>query len=183
VTQPASAATSRTRRYAPALIWLAVIAVLGLVLAPGLRAVGAEFAAGRVRPHLPDGTLWFSQSIAIQLHVYAAVTAFVIGLVMLARVKGDKWHRWIGWAWVVAMFVTAASSLFIMELNHGFYSFIHLISGWTLIALPMAIYAIRVKRNVVWHRQVMVGLFIGGMLIAGGLTLLPGRLMWRLFLG
>ena len=176
-------ASSTTRRYAPALVWIAVITVLGLVLAPGLRSVGAEVAAGRVQPHLPDAALWFSQSVAIQLHVYAAVTAFVIGLVMLARVKGDRLHRIIGWAWVMAMFVTAASSLFIMEINRGFYSFIHLISGWTLIALPMAIYAIRVKRNVTWHRQMMVGLFAGGMLIAGSLTLLPGRLMWRLFLG
>ena len=29
----------------------------------------------------------------------------------------------------------------------------------------------------------MIGLYFGGILIAGGLTFLPGRLMYRLFFG
>jgi len=29
----------------------------------------------------------------------------------------------------------------------------------------------------------MISLYIGGMLIAGGLTLLPGRILYRVFLG
>jgi uncharacterized membrane protein len=29
----------------------------------------------------------------------------------------------------------------------------------------------------------MAGLFLGGLIIAGVLTFIPGRLMWRLFFG
>lgn len=33
------------------------------------------------------------------------------------------------------------------------------------------------------HRRMMTGLFIGGLVIAGALTFLPGRLMWQVFFG
>lgn len=170
------------RRWITIAVWVGVIAALGAALFPLFRAVGVEYAAGRVQPHAPDVALFASQSFAIKLHVLAAVAAFFVGLVMLARPKGDKLHKIIGWSWVVLMTATALSSLFITELNGDFYSFIHLISGWTLIALPMAIYLVR-QGKVRQHARTMVGLFVGGMLIAGGLTLLPGRLMWALFLG
>jgi len=170
------------RRWINIAIWAGVLGVLAAALSPLFRAVGVEWAAGRVRPHAPDMALFLAQDAAIQIHIVAAVASFLVGLVMLARPKGDKLHRAIGWSWVVLMSGTALSSLFITELNGNFYSFIHLISGWTLIALPMAIYLVR-QGKVRQHARTMVGLFVGGMLIAGGLTLLPGRLMWALFLG
>lgn len=165
-----------------AVSWGLVLGVLALVLAPNYAAIETYLAAQGFHPHWPDLDFWFAQSAAIQTHVYAAVSAFLLGVLMLTRQKGDKLHKTIGWAWVAVMFVTAASSLLITEIRHGAYSFIHLISGWTLIALPMGIYAIR-RGNVRTHRRAMVGIFIGGMLVAGALTFLPGRIMWRLFLG
>jgi uncharacterized membrane protein len=39
------------------------------------------------------------------------------------------------------------------------------------------------RGNIRGHRNAMLGLYWGGLLIAGGLTLLPGRLLHRLFFG
>jgi uncharacterized membrane protein len=80
------------------------------------------------------------------------------------------------------MAITAISSLFIMEINDGAFSFIHLFSGWTLVALPMGIYAIR-RRHLRGHRGAMAGTFFGGLIVAGAFTFIPGRLMWAIFFG
>lgn len=77
---------------------------------------------------------------------------------------------------------TAVSSLFIREINHGAFSFIHLLSGWTIIGLPGAVYAIK-RGKVSAHRKAMTGMFVGGLLVAGVFTFLPGRLLWTVFLG
>ncbi|WP_414642159.1 DUF2306 domain-containing protein [Brevundimonas sp.] len=134
------------------------------------------------RPHAPDLSLLMHAPVAIQLHVAAAVVALVIGTVLLAGVKGDRLHRSLGWAWVVAMATTAVSSLFIRQINAGGFSFIHLISGWTIVALPMAVYAAR-RHRVANHRRAMTGMFVGGLLVAGALTFLPGRMMWAMVFG
>ena len=68
------------------------------------------------------------------------------------------------------------------SINPGGFSLIHLLSGWTIISLPMAIYAVR-RGKVQAHRRAMTGMFVGGLLVAGALTFLPGRLMWAIFFG
>jgi uncharacterized membrane protein len=39
------------------------------------------------------------------------------------------------------------------------------------------------RKNIRGHQMAMIGLYVGGLLIAGGLTFLPGRIMHRLFFG
>ena len=80
------------------------------------------------------------------------------------------------------MLTTAVSSLFIRVLNHGAFSLIHLLSGWVIIATPMAVWAAR-RHKVDFHRKMMAGLFTGGLVVAGALTFLPGRMMWNVFFG
>ncbi|MFT4255182.1 MAG: DUF2306 domain-containing protein [Caulobacter sp.] len=133
-------------------------------------------------PHMPNLSLIAAAPLKIQIHVAAALTALVIGTVLMVGVKGTRLHRTLGWTWVLAMASTAISSLFIREMNHGAMSWIHLLSGWTIVALPMAVYAAR-RHNVHMHRRFMTGLFVGGLVVAGGFTFLPGRLMWRVFFG
>ncbi|MBS0385818.1 MAG: DUF2306 domain-containing protein [Proteobacteria bacterium] len=133
-------------------------------------------------PHTPDLTLFASIPPQVKLHIAAAVAAFVIGLVILLQPKGSPLHKTLGWAWVIAMAATAISSFFITGLNGNSLSFIHLISGWTVVALPLGIYAIR-NRQVLMHKRAMTSLFVGGLVIAGALTFIPGRLMYRLFFG
>lgn len=115
----------------------------------------------------------------IQVHLFGAVTALAIGVVLLIGVKGTVVHRTLGWGWVVAMATTAVSSVFIRELNQGSLSFIHLLTGWTVVVLPMAVYMAR--RKVLAHKRMMTGLFVGGVIVAGLFAFLPGRLLFNVF--
>lgn len=134
------------------------------------------------RPHAPDWTLFFALPLQIQIHVGAAIAALAIGTIILLLPKGRGPHKALGWSWVAAMTTTAASSLFITGLNGDLYSAIHLLTGWTLIALPMGVVAIR-KRNVMTHRQIMTSLYIGGLVLAGLFSFIPGRFMFEFLFG
>jgi uncharacterized membrane protein len=135
-----------------------------------------------VHPHAPDLGLVAHAPLAIQLHLFAVLIAFAIGVVLLAGVKGTMVHRTLGWTWVIAMMTGAVSSLFIRMINHGALSYIHLLSGWTIIVLPMAVFFARTRR-VRLHARFMTGLFTGGLILAGLLAFMPGRLMWQMWFG
>jgi uncharacterized membrane protein len=49
-------------------------------------------------------------SAAIQIHAFAAMSAFGLGVYQLARAKGTPHHRLTGWIWVSLMVVVAASA-------------------------------------------------------------------------
>lgn len=119
-------------------------------------------------------------SFMVQLHVLGAVTAFVIGVILLRGVKGSGLHRKLGYTWVAAMALTAVSSFFITGLNGNHFSYIHGISAWTVIALPMGIAAAR-RRDIRKHSKDMTNMFVGGLLVAGLFTFLPGRMLWSIF--
>jgi uncharacterized membrane protein len=120
--------------------------------------------------------------LAVQIHLTAVTTALVIGVILLIGLKGAFKNRALGRAWVLAMGAAAVSSLFIRDINRSHFSLIHLLSGWTIIALPIAIVAAR-RHKVYIHARFMTGLFTGGLLLAGALAFMPGRLMWRLVFG
>lgn len=115
----------------------------------------------------------------IQLHVLAAGTALFAGIAVLASTKGTPRHRRIGWIFVVAMAITALSSIFITRDGH--FSAIHLLTLLTLVALPRAVISRR-RSDIRTHRSAMIGLF-AGLAIAGAFTLLPGRLMHQMTFG
>lgn len=127
-----------------------------------------------------DFSLLLRIPLVLQAHIAGAVLSFLIGCVLLAGVKGRGVHKTLGYTWVATISVTAISSFFITGLNGDFYSFIHLLSGWTVIVLPMAIAAAR-RKDIRKHSKEMTGLFVGGMVVAGLFSFLPGRLMWHLF--
>jgi uncharacterized membrane protein len=78
------------------------------------------------------------------------------------------------------MALAAVSSFFIIGLNGNHFSFIHGISAWTVIALPMAVAAAR-RRDIRSHARGMTNMFVGGLLVAGLFTFLPGRMLWSIF--
>jgi uncharacterized membrane protein len=80
------------------------------------------------------------------------------------------------------MAVLVISSVFIRNLNPGGFSYFHVLSAWTAVAVPMAVVWVRQGR-IARHRRTMTSVFVGGLLIAGAFTFMPGRLMWRLFFG
>ncbi len=173
------AAPNQNLSLSGALVGVAICAVLLI----GFRDQIAQVASrGGVHPHAPDLALLARQGLAVQAHLLAALTALLVSLFMLKGAKGTRVHRIVGWIWAGLMLTTALTSFLIMELNPGRLSYIHLLSGWTAFATPLGVWAARTHR-VALHRRMMTGLVVGGLLIAGGLTFIPGRLMWRAFFG
>lgn len=120
---------------------------------------------------------------AIPLHAFAAMAAFVLGIVQFAAPKGTLPHRTIGWIWVVLMAAVAASSFWIHQIRLvGPFSPIHLLSIFTLLMLPLAVWRAHTHR-VADHRRMMIMTFVGALVIAGLFTLLPGRIMHRVIFG
>ena len=119
----------------------------------------------------------------IQVHAFAAMGAFALGVVQLAAPKGTLPHRTIGWVWVALMAVIALSSFFIHGIKLvGPFSPIHLLSIFTLIMLPLAVLRAR-RHDVKKHRGAMIGIFVGALVIAGAFTFIPGRIMYAVAVG
>lgn len=116
-------------------------------------------------------------SPAIQIHAFSAITAFVVGGVVLFRRKGGTTHRTLGRVWVLLMLAVAFSSFFVHTSRiWGAWSPIHLLSVATILALAYGVSAIRL-RNVGRHRRVMRATYVVALGIAGFFTFLPGRIM------
>jgi uncharacterized membrane protein len=119
----------------------------------------------------------------IPLHAFAAMAAFALGIVQFAAPKGTLPHRTVGWIWVGLMAVVAASSFWIHEIRLlGPWSPIHLLSIFTLIVLPIAVWRAR-RHRVADHRRIMILIFVGALVIAGLFTFVPGRIMHAVFFG
>jgi uncharacterized membrane protein len=122
----------------------------------------------------------------IPLHAFAAMAAFVLGLVQFAAPKGTLPHRTIGWIWVALMALmalVAGSSFWIHQIRLlGPFSPIHLLSIFTLAMLPFGVWFAH-RHRVADHRRVMVLMFSGALVIAGLFTLLPGRIMHTVVFG
>ena len=120
---------------------------------------------------------------AIPVHAFAAMAAFALGIVQFAAPKGTLPHRTVGWIWVALMAIVAASSFWIHEVRLvGPWSPIHLLSIFTLIMLPIAVWRAR-RHRVADHRRIMTLTFVGALVIAGLFTLLPGRIMHAVVFG
>jgi len=124
-----------------------------------------------------------SASGAIQLHAFAAMAAFGLGIVQFSAPKGTLPHRTIGWIWVVLMLAVSVSAFWIHQLRlWGPWSPIHLLAIFTLIMVPLAVWHAR-NHRVVNHRWTMIGIFSGALIGAGAFTLLPGRIIHAVVFG
>jgi len=120
---------------------------------------------------------------AIQLHAFAAMTAFALGIVQFSAPKGTLPHRTIGWIWASLMAIVGATSFWIHELRlWGPWSPIHLLSIFTLVTLPLAVWAAH-RHAVDRHRRAMTAIFFGALVIAGLFTLVPGRILHAVVFG
>jgi uncharacterized membrane protein len=124
---------------------------------------------------------------AVQLHVATVVPAFALGTwLIFFSAKGARNHRAAGYVYLTLMTVTSIAALFVHTLmpNGPFFGFspIHLFVPLTLLGVVGALYYAR-RHKIRAHRQSMLGVYIGGILIAGSFTLLPGRIMHTVFFG
>ena len=124
---------------------------------------------------------------AVQLHVFTVVPAFVLGtwLIFFSR-KGARRHRTVGYVYLGLMTVTAIAALFIhqipsIDIVYGFGP-IHIFSLVTLSGVVGALRGARMH-NVAMHKRSMLGVYIGGILIAGTFAFMPGRIMHTIVFG
>jgi uncharacterized membrane protein len=155
----------------------AVIVALGIVAWSIVLAINV---AHGIHLHAPHLGLMLKAPCIIQLHVAAALGALVIGTALLLGIKGRAFHKAAGWTWVVCMMTVAIGSFWIRSTGH--LSYIHILSGGVAITVPLALVAAR-RGNLKSHRAGMTRNFLGGLIIAGAFTFVPGRLMWMIFLG
>ncbi len=64
----------------------------------------------------------------------------------------------------------------------GIWSPIHILSIFTLVMLPLAVLHAR-RHRVAKHRNAMITIFAGALLIAGLFTFVPGRIMYNVAFG
>jgi uncharacterized membrane protein len=114
------------------------------------------------------------------IHLATVIPAFIIGTVLLLRSKGTEVHRKLGKIYLGLMLATGLTTLFMPAvlgprfLNH--LGYLHLLSLLTLATVPIAYCAAR-NHNLRLHRNSMIGLYFGGILIAGSFAFFPGRLL------
>jgi len=127
---------------------------------------------------------------SVIVHLATILPAFVLGTWMIfASHKGSPTHRAVGKIYLVLMSITAIAATFIREptlpginigpLRIGPIHIFVLITAWSVYR---ALTSIR-NGNLKAHRGSMMGLYFGGLILAGVIAFLPNRLMWRLFFG
>jgi uncharacterized membrane protein len=113
-------------------------------------------------------------------HLATVVPAFTIGTWLMVSRKGSRLHRAYGRLYMALMLATGVITLFMPAFVGptflGHFGFIHLFSLLTLWSVPAAWFAAR-RHDVLAHRGYMIGLYVGGILIAGAFAFMPGRLM------
>ena len=113
-------------------------------------------------------------------HLLTVVPAFVLGTYLMVRSKGTPHHKVLGRAYLALMLITVTITLFmpaaIGSRIFGHFGYIHLLSFFTLWVVPTAYLAAR-SHNLKRHRNSMIGLYFGGLLIAGSFAFMPGRML------
>jgi uncharacterized membrane protein len=162
------------------------VAVLGawLLTMPSGRREALVSYWSRVEIPSPsfDAAPLLSAPLSVQVHVAAAAFALIVGLVILLLPKGTGFHRLLGWSWVSAMVVVAATSVaMIADFNTGINA-LHVFTAMTVVSLWAGLGGIR-RGDVRRHAGSMAGLYVGGLIIAGLFAFIPGRTMWQVFFG
>ena len=120
------------------------------------------------------------------LHLATVAPAAMLGTHLIFWAKGTATHRLFGKIYMILMLITALTSLFIPATVGpqlvGHFGWIHMLCLLVLVSIPRAYYAAR-TRNVVSHKFSMAGVYFGGILVAGGFKLAPGRYLNQLFFG
>lgn len=131
----------------------------------------AVIAVARGRPH------WPGVPPLVWVHLGTILIATALTPAMLLRRKGTRSHRRLGYVWVAAMAATALTSLFFniagrpgsLGVFTGDFSFIHILSVWVLIQVPLIVVRAR-NHDVARHEGAVRGMVTGALLIAGFFT-------------
>jgi uncharacterized membrane protein len=116
------------------------------------------------------------------IHLATVLLASILGALLLLKQKGTASHRRVGKYYMMLMIITAVVALFmpakVGPAFLGHFGFIHLFCVLVLYSVPAAYFAAR-KGELAKHKYNMMGVYVGGILIAGAFTLMPGRLLHK----
>ena len=114
------------------------------------------------------------------MHLATILPAFLIGTFLFFVHKGTPMHKLWGRLYMILILLTGAITLFmpakVGPSLFGHFGFIHLFSISVFYSVPAANFAIR-KGRIRLHRSIMIGLYVGGLLIAGSFAFMPGRML------
>ncbi|MCY7338818.1 MAG: DUF2306 domain-containing protein [Sphingomonas bacterium] len=118
------------------------------------------------------------KDIALSVHLATVIPAIPLGAYVILSRKGGARHKLLGKIWLSLMFVTAIATIFIRNINDGNFSWIHLFTLLTFVAVPQAILTAR-QGKIDEHKKHLRNFFLGALIIAGLTAFTPGRTMWQ----
>ena len=118
------------------------------------------------------------RDVALATHLITVIPAIPLGTYVILSRKGGARHKLLGKIWLSLMFITAISTVFIRNVNDGQFSWIHLFTLLTFVAVPQAIISAR-QGQIEAHKKHLRNFFIGALVIAGLTAFAPGRTMWQ----
>ena len=119
----------------------------------------------------------------IVVHIICGVTALIDGPIALYGKRRGALHRAVGYLWFFSMLLLAGTSFFIEGLAvFGRFGPIHLLSLFAIWSVFEAMRRIYLGNSAL-HRRIMHNLYWYGLVIAGLVNFLPGRVTNRVFLG
>ena len=145
--------------------------------ASGLLVALCIYATGRWMLGYAPPTPWV-RDVALTIHLITVIPAIPLGAYVILTRKGGQRHKLLGKIWLSMMLITATATIFIRNINDGQFSWIHLLTLLTLIAIPQAIITAR-QGKIEAHKKHLRNFFIGALLIAGITAFAPGRTMWQ----
>ncbi len=113
-------------------------------------------------------------------HLVTVLPAFLIGTYLLINRKGTKNHKYLGKTYMLLMLLTALVTLMMSAKVGptllGHFGYIHLLSFLVIYCVPAAYFAAR-NGNIKKHLGNMIGVYVGGTIVAGAFAFMPGRLL------
>ena len=117
------------------------------------------------------------------VHIICGVTALIVGPIALSGKRRGALHRAVGYLWVFSMLLLAGTSFFIEGLVvFGRFGPIHLPSLFAIWSIFEALRQIYLGNSAL-HCRIMHNLYWYGLVIAGLVNFLPGRVTNRVFFG
>lgn len=149
-----------------------------LALAGGLTVVAITLLL-LLKPRL---YLLAEMPLMLQVHFALIVCCVMLGGALMIWRKGRVFHRVGGWIFVILIVASTIASAIPFLTGRSPLGWAHAGIIGPALWLPLGVMFAK-RHDVARHRLVMKILYFGAMLVPGAVALLPGRVLWRVFVG